>query len=410
MKKVFLSFAVLLMGCALFTACGDDDDDNDKRPANPQDSQVTPAPKDSTNNVTPAPKDSTNNVTPDQAVAGNGVFVVGAGNSMSNIVGALTYFDVATGKTTANIFKQVNGRELGVTANDGMVYGSKLYVVVDGENTIEVMDARTLKSVKQISTTTLLGEQEGKSPRRIVAKDGHIFVSTFGGYVAVIDTVNYALTTKLQAGSYPEGMAFSGKMLFVANSDYGKGTNPSISIFSTDLQNKAFRKIIDLKDSLINNPTILVANGYDLYILCGDTYDPVNYSVKQKGGLRKYASGNQSPGSIANIAENVSMMAANGTNLYLILDAYVQPQYKVLDMSSDQLSSLDINNGVDVPNAIGVDPVTGDFVVAGYRKNPETGYGDYSAAGKAIRYSSTGSKTAEFETAVGPSAVFFSNK
>lgn len=403
MKKVLLSFAVLLMGCALFTACGDDDDNNDnQRPVNPQD----------TTNVTPTPADSVSNdsTSKEAFAAGNGVFVVASGNSMSNIVGALTYYDNAKATATANIFKEVNGRELGVTANDGMVYGSKLYVVVDGENTIEVMDAKTLKSVKQISTTTLMGEQEGKSPRRIVAKDGCIFVSTFGGYVAVIDTVNFALTAKLEAGSYPEGMAFSGKMLFVANSDYGMGTNPSISIFSTDVENKQFRKIINLTDSLINNPTTLVANGYDLYILCGDTYDPVDYSVKQKGGLRKYASGQQGPGAIANIAESVNMMAANGTSLYLILDAYVQPQYKVLDMTSDQLTGLNIQNGVDVPNTIAVDPVTGDLVVAGYRNNPDTGYGDYSAAGKAIRYSATGTKMSEFETAVGPSAVFFSTK
>jgi hypothetical protein len=403
MKKVLLSFAVLLMGCALFTACGDDDDNNDnQRPVNPQDST----------NVKPTPADSVSNDSTGKggfAVA-DGVFVVGSGNSMSNIVGGLTYFDYAQGKATANIFKEVNGRELGVTANDGMVYGSKLYVVVDGENTIEVMDAKTLKSVKQLSTTTLLGEQEGKSPRRIVAKDGCIFVSTFGGYVAVIDTVNFELTAKLEAGSYPEGMAFSGKMLFVANSDYGMGTNPSISIFSTDVQNKSFRKMpIDLKDSLINNPTTLVANGYDLYILCGDTYDPVDYSVKQKGGLRKYTSGNQGLGNNVNIVENVSMMAAQGTKLYLILNAYVQPEYKVLDMTNDQLTSLSINNGVDVPNALAVDPA-GNFVVAGYSKNPDTGYGDYSAAGKAIRYSATGTKMSEFETAVGPSAVFFSTK
>ena len=379
MKKVLLSFAVLLMGCALFTACGDDDDNNDVKP-------------------TPQP-------TPTDYSAG--AYIVCAGNQSFSINSGLTYFDYAKGTATSDLFNAVNNKSLGVTANDGLVYGSKAYLVVDGEAMIDVVDAKTSELLKQISTTTLMGEAEGVNPRRIAAKDGCIFVSTYGGYVAVIDTVNYELVAKLQAGSYPEGMAFSGKMLFVANCDYGMGTNPSISIFSTDVANKSFRKIIDLKDSLINNPTTLVANGHDLYILCGDTYEPnPPYNVKQLGGLRKYASGNQGPGAIKNLGSAGIMTAANG-KLFFVDSPYYMPQYKVLDMANDSISSIEIVEGVDIPNTIGVDPVTGDIIVAGYQNNPDTGYGDYTAPGMAIRYDKTGKKLNKFETAVGPTAVFF---
>ena len=311
------------MGCAMFTACGDDDD-NDVKP-------------------TPQP-------TPTDYSAG--AYIVCAGNQFSSINSGLTYFDYAKGTATSDLFNAVNNKSLGVTANDGLVYGSKAYLVVDGEAMIDVVDAKTSELLKQISTTTLMGEREGISPRRIAAKDGCIFVSTYGGYVAVIDTVNYELVAKLEAGSYPEGMAFSGKMLFVANCDYGMGTNPSISIFSTDVANKSFRKIIDLKDSLINNPTTLVANGYDLYILCGDTYEPnPPYNVKQLGGLRKYASGNQGPGAIKNLGSAGIMTASNG-KLFFIDSPYYMPQYKVLDMANDSISGIEIAKGVDIPNTI----------------------------------------------------------
>jgi len=393
MKKVFLSFAVLLMGCAMFTACGDDDD-NDVKPT-PQ-----PTPTDST------AVDSTD-VKKDTIVYSDGAYIVCAGNKSFSINSGLTYFDYAKSSATVDVFNAVNRKSLGVTANDGIVYGSKAYLVVDGEAMIDVVDAKNAQLLKQVSTTALMGEREGISPRRIAAKDGCIFVSTYGGYVAVIDTVNYELVAKLEAGSYPEGMAFSGKMLFVANCDYGMGTNPSISIFSTDVANKTFRKIIDLKDSLINNPTTLVANGYDLYILCGDTYEPnPPYNVKQLGGLRKYASGNQGPGAIKNLGSAGIMTASNG-KLFFIDSPYYMPQYKVLDMANDSISGIEIAEGVDIPNTIGVDPVTGDIIVAGYQNNPDTGYGDYTAPGMAIRYDKTGKKLNKFETAVGPTAVFF---
>ena len=392
MKKVFLSFAVLLMGCALFTACGDDDDNDNVKPT-PQ-----PTPTDST------AVDSTD-VKKDTIVYSDGAYIVCAGNQSFSINSGLTYFDYAKGTATSDLFNAVNNKSLGVTANDGLVYGSKAYLVVDGEAMIDVVDAKTSELLKQISTTTLMGEAEGVNPRRIAAKDGCIFVSTYGGYVAVIDTVNYELVAKLQAGSYPEGMAFSGKMLFVANCDYGMGTNPSISIFSTDVANKTFRKIIDLKDSLINNPTTLVANGHDLYILCGDTYEPnPPYNVKQLGGLRKYASGNQGPGAIKNLGSAGIMTASNG-KIFFVDSPYYMPQYKVLDMANDSISGIEIAEGVDIPNTIGIDPVTGDIIVAGYVKNGQ--YGDYTAPGMAIRYDKTGKKLNKFETAVGPTAVFF---
>jgi hypothetical protein len=376
MKKYFLSLAVLMMGCAMLTACGDDDDDDNVQP-------------------TPTPEEK-------KAVdVSKGVFIVGSGNMQSQISGNLTFYDYAQNKTINDLFKSVNGRALGVTANDGVVYGTKLYVVVDGENTVEVMDAQTCKSIKQISTTALLGDERGKSPRRILAHGGNIYVSTYGGYVAAIDTTTYSLKMQYEAGSYPEGMAFSGKMLFVANCDYGMGQNPSISIFNSETG----AKIIDLSDDLINNPTTLVARGTELYILCGDTYDPVTFAVKQKGGLRKVAMQGQG-GAVTMQLMDAGLMAVKGDSLYCVADPYGKPKYFVYDMGKGEKSTFTTDD-VEIPNALGVDPVTGDVVIACYTKNPDTGYGNYSAPGYAVRYDKTGKKLGTFETGVGPCAVFF---
>lgn len=385
MKKYVMSIAVLMMGCAMLTACGDDDEPKSQEKFEEPSDEPAPAHEETTDTL------------------GTGVFVIGSGNMQSQINGNLTFYNYAADKTTSDVFQSVNGRALGVTANDGLVYGSKLYVVVDGENTVEVMDARTCKSIKQISTTELLGVEKGKSPRRIAANAGRIYVSTYGGYVAAIDTTDYSLKMAFEAGSYPEGMAFSGKMLFVANCDYAKGENPSISIF----QSESGVKIIDLKDDLINNPTTLVARGFDLYILCGDTYDPVTYEVKQKGGLRKYTMQGQAGGFITEI-NNAGLMAAKGDSLYCIMDPYGMPEYKVYNMATGD-ESLFTTHGVDIPNALGVDPVTGDVVIVSYKKNADTGWGDYSAPGYAVRYNKAGEELNTFETGVGPCAVVFNS-
>src|SRR3712207_7844774 len=91
------------------------------------------------------------------------------------------------------------------------------------ENTIEVVDKTTFKRIKQIKTTELLGADEGKSPRHIVSGYGKVFVSTYGGVVAEIDTVNYSLAKKYTVGKYPEGMLLNGNNLLVANSNYAQG-------------------------------------------------------------------------------------------------------------------------------------------------------------------------------------------
>ena len=197
MKKYLLSLAVVLMSTATFTSC--DDDDPSLRPLTP-------------------------------VLSSKGAYVVCTGNLSGKIDGSLTHIDIATNKAANGAFKAANGRSLGDTPNDGLVYGSKVYIVVTGENTIEVTD-KNLKSIRQIKTTELLGTKDGDKPRHIIAGGGAIWVTTYGGYVAAIDTATFKLRSKYKVGSYPEGLTGINNIIYVANSDYGNG-NGSISIIN----------------------------------------------------------------------------------------------------------------------------------------------------------------------------------
>ena len=155
MKKNLLSFAVMAMGATLLTGClGDDSKGGD---------------------------------TPAEIVVTKGAFVINNGSSYQSIDGSLTYLDFSTNTAEQNVYKKVNGKSLGGTPNDVMVYGQKVYIVGSDENTIFVLDVRNFKELAEVSTTDLLGDADGNTPRRIAAYEDKVYFTTYGGYVAAID-------------------------------------------------------------------------------------------------------------------------------------------------------------------------------------------------------------------------------
>ena len=248
MKKYLLSLAVMAMGTTLLTGCLGSD---------------------------------SNNNTPAEITVTKGVFVVNNGSSYQAIDGSLTYIDYTTGKVTADIYKEANGKSLGGTPNDVIVYGQKVYVVGSDENTIFILDARNCKELKQVSTTDLLGDADGHTPRRIIAYEDKVYFTTYGGYVAAIDTISFSLKEKFQVGSYPEGLAVGGNttaMLYVANSDWGMG-NGDISVI--DLASKS---VSTIKPDKVKNPQEILAAGTTLYVLDYGHYND-DYSQQLDAGV-----------------------------------------------------------------------------------------------------------------------------
>ncbi len=365
MKKNLLSFAVLAMGMSLLTACNNDDESH-----------------------------GTSYVT-----VSNGAYVVCSGNMSSSIDGSLTYFDYATGKGTLNAFKSVNGRSLGMTVNDALRYGDKLYIVVDGEKKVFVCNANTLKQITAIDMTAdnMLGAEGGFSPRRITGDGANIYVSTYGGYVAAIDTVNYALTKKYQAGSFPEGIAISGNYLYVANSDYGNGQNPSISKI-----NLSTGENTTITNTNIRNPQSIAIAGSDIYFLDYGNYDE-NWNQLNAGVYR--ISGEN----VTKVVPDATSMAAAGYNIFTINAPYGGSgvTYSVYDIASSSLTQF-TPQGVESPAAIEVDPITGYLFIASYHmKTSEWGtFADFSGNGYVNVYDGmTATPKYTFDCGVSPTRI-----
>lgn len=362
MKKYLLSFAVMLMGTPLFTAC---DNDNENHGSG-------------------------------TVVVSDGVYVVCSGNMASGIDGALTYYDYANNQTFVDAFKSANGKSLGMTVNDALRYGNKLYIVVDGEHTVFVTDAKSLRLLATIDMTapTMLGEEGGVSPRRITADGGNIYVSTFGGYVAAIDTVNYALTKKYKAGSYPEGVAVANGILYVANSDYGNG-NASIS--RINLQTGEDTPLVNEN---VRNPQTIAIAGLDIYFLDYGQYGPAPTYAQEHAGVY-CATGNI----VRQLVPNATAMGTAGYAIYTINAPYggPAPTYSIYNIQSGTLSSFDPVD-IEYPAAIEVDPVQGNVIIASYQKSGE--WADYAANGYVNIYDATvTSKKASFECGVGPQRI-----
>ena len=376
MKKYLLGLAVLLMGTAVMTSCDPAEDYPETY----------------------------------LQVYSTGAYVVNSGNMYSKIESSLTAIDYASSTATQNVFKTANGRTLGNTANDGIVYGNKIYLAVDQSNTIEVIDKKTKQSIKQIKTTDLLGNAEGVEPRHIIADGGKVYFTTYGGYVAAVDTTSFALQKKWQVGNYPEGLVIGNGNLYVANSNYGAGGG-NISCI-----NLANDKVETKNIEGVNNPTSIYYASNVLYVLDNPVYGPApDYATTGENALRavSFAEGKSQKVADGNYAVCVTPGATTRTDVekvrpyFFVLNAPFggTPSVSVLAAGSTQAQTMTLEMPVS-PCGIFADPLNGHIFVLSYRLG-DSGYADYNGNGYVVEYDSAGQKQHEYETGVGSCAMFF---
>lgn len=373
MKKYLLGLAVLLMGTAVMTSCSDDNDGPETY----------------------------------LQVYSTGAYVVNSGNMYSKIESSLTAIDYASSTATQNVFKTANGRTLGNTANDGIVYGNKIYLAVDQSNTIEVIDKKTKQSIKQIKTTELLGNAEGAHPRHIIAGGGNVYFTTYGGYVAAVDTTSFAPQKMWQVGNYPEGLVFGNHTLYVANSNYGAGGG-NISCINLSNDNVETKNIEG-----VNNPTGIYYAAGLLYVLDNQYYD-ASYNAYGENALRAvdFAVGNSQKVADGNYAVCVTPGAITRTQVvrpyFYVLNAPFggTPSVSALAAGSTQAQTMTLSEMPVSPCGIFADPLNGHIFVLSYRLG-DKGNPDYNGNGYVVEYDRAGQKQHEYETGVGSCAMFF---
>src|ERR1700761_1245679 len=126
----------------------------------------------------------------------DGLYVLNQGLFNQNN-STLSFYSYSSKTVTPDIFSTANNRGLGDTGNDIEIYGSKTYVVVNVSSTVEVIDSKTAKSIKQIK---LFNGNTAREPRDIVFYKNNAFVTSYDGTVAVIDTAALTVSQYITVG------------------------------------------------------------------------------------------------------------------------------------------------------------------------------------------------------------------
>lgn len=250
MKKINIKIKYLLWGCFILTlsACRKDEK--------------------------PIPEVVSTLLPPNPTALVKGFYLLNEGNMNSNKA-SLDYLDYTTGQYHKNIYNQLNPeitKGLGDVGNDIGIYGSKVYVVVNVSNKVEVLDKRTGKRITQINIANC---------RYVTFHNGKAYVSAYlgtvgdpkapNGAVDEIDTASLQITRKVTVGRQPEEMAIVGEKLYVANSGGYSPPNYEHTVSVIDLA--SFREINRIEVAI--NLDRLKADKYgDIYVTSrGDYYN-----------------------------------------------------------------------------------------------------------------------------------------
>jgi hypothetical protein len=155
-----------------------------------------------------------------------GMYVLNEGNMGSNKC-TLDYLDLSANDSTIhyhrNIFSERNPnevKELGDVGNDIQIYGSRLWLVINCSNKVEVCRA---------SDAVKIGKVDIPNCRYVTFDGGYAYVSSYVGPVSVdsnaprgrvykVDTLTLQKVDSVIVGYQPEEMAVVNGKLYVANS------------------------------------------------------------------------------------------------------------------------------------------------------------------------------------------------
>ena len=315
----------------------------------------------------------------------NGMYILNEGLFQMNN-STLSYYDFTTGKLTENIFLDVNHRGLGDVGNDLKRYGSKLYIVVNNSNIVEVVDAKTVQSLKTINLS-------GKQPRQVAFLDDKAYISCFDGDVVRIDTASLEVEASVHTGPNPDGICACNGKLYVCNS--GGLSNPNYGNTVSVVDPATFTVVKDITVAI--NPTRVKGyNDHYVYVVSNGNYGDVPYTFQKIDCQTDEIVKNYNL-EVLNFDIHQNLAYVYSYN-YSTMTSWI----KVLDLETDEIVKEQfISDGTQLktPYGIKVNPLNGDVYI--------TDAGTFTTNGDVYCFDKDGKKKFSFEAGLNPSAMAF---
>ena len=301
-----------------------------------------------------------------------GMYVLNEGNMGSNKA-SIDFLDLDENKPTVhylrNIYSERNPnvvKELGDVGNDIKIYGSKLWIVVNVSNKVEVATADSCKRITQINIPNC---------RYLAFKDGFAYVSSYVGPVKLdqdaplgmvykVDTVDFKKKDSVVVGYQPEALCIVDNKLYVANSGGYRAPNYDNTLSEIDLT--TFKEIRTIKVGL-NLHHCQVDHYGQIWVTSRGNYNDVPSRI-----YWLYKGHNQLYEVIDSIDTPVSGLSIVGDSLYYYGSAWNNAtatntiSYGLINVRTHQtidtnlFSSPQIKN-ITMPYGIMVNPTERDF-------------------------------------------------
>ena len=320
-----------------------------------------------------------------------GLYVLNQGG-FGNNNSTLTYYNYTAKQLIPDQYSTVNGTKIGDTGNDIGIYGSKMYIVVNNSNVVDIVNAKTAKLIKQDSL--LISKGVGRQPRSVAFYNGKAFITSYDGTVAVMDTATLVIDKYITVGRNPEQMVVSNGKLYVANSGGLSFGNPDNTVSVINLVTLSEMK----KITVIANPVSVAADTYgNVYVLSLGNFANILPGMTVIDNTTDAVKSQTNP----SLSFNIPIVVQGDFAYYFTADSKIA-MYNVKTQTLAQANFITDGTVITTPYAINIDSTTGEVFIADAK--------DYASNGTLYAFDKTGKKEYSIATGINPGKIAFVNK
>jgi len=313
-----------------------------------------------------------------------GLFILNQGLYGANNT-TLTYYDFGTQNVTTDYFKNVNGFGLGDTGSDFIIYGGKMYIVINNSGYVAVANSVTAKFIDSID---LKNAGVNRGPENVVAAEGKVFVSSTDGTVAVIDTTSLKITRYIKVGSNPAQMVVAGDNLYVSNTGgFSASYDSTVSVIPLSSLAEAGKITVG------KNPgSITTDNTGNIYVVCTGDYNATKPSLV-KVNINTNTIVKKADSVFGTIRFYNNSLITTGGSLGAANVGYLNTS----DFAAIRPSFITDGTVLQNPYGLDIDDGTGDVYVGDAK--------DYVSSGELFCFDNTGKKKFSFPLSPGISPI-----